>query len=270
MTAPEGRELHPCGRFEWERVIRRIRRGMTRDLVFLALLLATYADPDGTRVRPGPATVAEILGCSERTARRLIAALVDLGLLELVRRGSGGGRAGKRKPMASEYRLTLPSDLLEAVELAPVERRHHVPADAVPDVPDDADDDATRRIAPATASTAVAGANSDTADCSGQTEHGLGRCNPDGPEIAPATLSTPVAGAVDCTGQRPPSDLQRSATTSHLQTHHPVRDSVGTSPALPPEQRRSRFAVEGVKAPEGWRPARRVKTTTTEPQETPR
>ncbi|WP_157376133.1 hypothetical protein [Allokutzneria albata] len=74
MTPPHDHdevELLPASRFEWERIIRRAR--LTKPVKLVALLLATYADPDGTRVRPGwsccawtPATVTARCAASSR------------------------------------------------------------------------------------------------------------------------------------------------------------------------------------------------------------
>lgn len=105
-------ELEPIGRYEWERLVRRAR--LPKPLKLLALVLATYADPDGSRVRPGLPVLASVTGDSERNVRRLLATLVDeLGLLRQVARG--GGRGGKGR--ASVYRLTIPADLLDRLEL---------------------------------------------------------------------------------------------------------------------------------------------------------
>lgn len=104
MTAPT---VMNANRFEWERLVRRLILPPTVKLV--ALVLATYADPNGTRVRPGQDVVAAVTGCTERTVQRQFRLLTEMNLIELVRRG--GGRGGKGK--ASEYRLTIPVDLLD-------------------------------------------------------------------------------------------------------------------------------------------------------------
>lgn len=105
-------DVHPCGRYEWERLVRRI--SMPGNVKLLALTLSTYADADGTRVRPGQGTLAGVVGVTDRTIRRHLTILKDdLGLLELVSRG--GGRGGKGNQ--AEYRLTIPADLLDRVRL---------------------------------------------------------------------------------------------------------------------------------------------------------
>lgn len=101
-------QLRPIGRFEWERLVRRIV--MPKEDKFLALMMATWADLDGTRVRPGTRWLMNATGDSERTVRRHITLLTkQWGLIELVSRGGGRGGQGR----ASEWRLTIPVDLLE-------------------------------------------------------------------------------------------------------------------------------------------------------------
>jgi hypothetical protein len=107
----------PTGRFEWERLVRRMT--LPRPQKFLAFVLATYADPDGTRVRPGVEVLADVTCQSEKNVRRHLAELRGLQLIELVSRGGGRGGAGR----TSEYRLTIPTDLLDRlVMLDPGER----------------------------------------------------------------------------------------------------------------------------------------------------
>ena len=104
-------DLEPAGRFEWERIICRARLGAT--VQHVALLLAVHADGSGENVRPGIRRLAAIAGYDVRTIKRVIVKLRDLGLIERVYEASRSGRKG----MADEYRLTIPDDLLEHVEL---------------------------------------------------------------------------------------------------------------------------------------------------------
>lgn len=104
-------EQTPSPRYEWERIVRRIV--MPGNEKLLALVLATYADRDGSRVRPGNQVLAAVTGMSERTVKRALAALRDCGLLAVSRRG--GGRDGQGR--ATEYQLTIPGDLLDRVSL---------------------------------------------------------------------------------------------------------------------------------------------------------
>lgn len=101
-------------RYEWERVVRRIV--MPAPTKLAAFTLSTYANLDGTRVRPGAKVLAAIAGESEKTAYRHLGVIRDdLGLLELVRRGGGRGGSGT----GNEYRLAVPADLLDRAELLP-------------------------------------------------------------------------------------------------------------------------------------------------------
>jgi len=127
MTAAEADPdtTRPVGRYEWENVMRRLssREQISDELLLAALLLSTYADPDGTRVRPGEREFAEANRRSKPTARRRVAWLQEHGFVRLVSRGGGTGVHAR----ASEYRLTLPVDLLERFDVRPpgvVSRRH--------------------------------------------------------------------------------------------------------------------------------------------------
>ena len=91
-------------RFTWEQTLRHAALPSTRKLV--ALMAATYANGDGTRVRPGESELAEACGIDPRTVRRQLVALRESGWLTRTRRGSSQGR----RAMADEYRLTLPPD----------------------------------------------------------------------------------------------------------------------------------------------------------------
>jgi hypothetical protein len=121
-TTPIDRQ--PLGRYEWERLVRRI--SMPGPIKLLALTLSTYADADGSRVRPGQGTLAAVIGRTERTIRRQMTILEDdLGLLQQVSRG--GGRGGVGNPAV--YRLTIPVDLLERVRLLSPSERPEVSPD---------------------------------------------------------------------------------------------------------------------------------------------
>lgn len=117
MTAVHDELVQPCGRFDWERIVR--RADMPMRLKFTALTLATYADADGSRVKPGPLVLASVTAQGESTVRKHVAALIEYGLLALVSRG--GGRGGSGKP--SEYRLTAPKDLFTRIPMLPPSER---------------------------------------------------------------------------------------------------------------------------------------------------
>jgi hypothetical protein len=121
---------HPVGRYEWERIIR--RAVMPKAVKYVALILATYADADGSRVRPGIDVLAAVAGEGQSTVRKRVAELrTTYGLLDVVSRGGGRNGSGK----AAEYRLVMPVDLLERVEmLPPGDVAKRAPIHAVPDV----------------------------------------------------------------------------------------------------------------------------------------
>ncbi|MEW5422669.1 hypothetical protein [Amorphus sp. 3PC139-8] len=73
----------------------------TRKLVLLKLVDA--ADPDGTKVFPGVASIAGAALCSERQVQRVLGEFLSVGLLIKVRDGVGG--RGKGRP--TEYRFDL-------------------------------------------------------------------------------------------------------------------------------------------------------------------
>lgn len=115
---------HRCDRFEWERIVRRLVA--PKHVKFLALVLATYADTNGTRVRPGNKRLAAVTGDEARNVRRILQVIRDeLGLLEQVSRGGGRGRS----EVAAVYRLTIPVDLLERATLLDPDERPSDPED---------------------------------------------------------------------------------------------------------------------------------------------
>jgi hypothetical protein len=126
---PGDRELRPSGRYEWEQIVRRARmagvipasgkigangrrtKGAMSPTTFKAVALtwATYANDKGREVRPGDAAVAVAAETTLDNARKVRRALVKLGLL---------GKVREATPYhAAEYRLTLPSDLLDSLEV---------------------------------------------------------------------------------------------------------------------------------------------------------
>ncbi|MDP9792561.1 hypothetical protein J2S43_001073 [Catenuloplanes nepalensis] len=120
----EKRELHAVSRWEWERVVLRARlrglipargkRGGVAASTFrgIALVLASHADADtGGRIWPGDATVAVEAEVGIQVVQAVRRTLVALGLLYRVRARSRGQHEG------DEYQLTLPSDLLERLEV---------------------------------------------------------------------------------------------------------------------------------------------------------
>lgn len=115
------------GRFEWERWVRRCRLGFydgkTKDpkrwvrhatVQQVAFALSTYADLDGTRVRPSIARMAMVCDLDERTVRVCVKRLRQVQLLELVAPHRSPGRSGG-PGRAAEFRMSVPYDLLELV-----------------------------------------------------------------------------------------------------------------------------------------------------------
>lgn len=102
-------ELEPASRFEWERIVRRCRIPGATKLV--GYTMAQYGDVHGCRIRPGTERLAATCVMSTRTVERHIAALLGYGLVERLANGGGRNRA------AALYRLTIPEDLLERVDL---------------------------------------------------------------------------------------------------------------------------------------------------------
>jgi hypothetical protein len=101
-----------ANRFTWERAIRDPKIGMPRELLCLALLLATYSTgKTGGEIRVSEATLRYVLGYDdERSVRRLVAELRDG--YRVIRRVRYGNQYGP-----AEYALVLPGDLIERAEV---------------------------------------------------------------------------------------------------------------------------------------------------------
>lgn len=98
-------------RFEWEGLIRRVMIPPT--VKHVALTLSTYGDTDGTHIYPSVALLARTTCLGERTVRRSLDELRELGLIERVRRGSNFGR----QAMSDAYELRMPSNIIELVPM---------------------------------------------------------------------------------------------------------------------------------------------------------
>ena len=114
VKADDPNAPRPVGRYEWEAIIRRLNLSMKTS--YVALVMATYADPDGTRIRPTAPELAAAARMGESTVARYVRELRTAGLIVKTRRG--GGRNGTGRP--NEYRLTVPLDLLERFEIRPL------------------------------------------------------------------------------------------------------------------------------------------------------
>lgn len=86
--------------FDWTKHLRYVRIGRTAKLV--GLMLATFADPDGTNAYPGVARLAVACGLDYKTVKRALADLLAAGLVDV-----DGGHSGRRGQY-NVYRLTLP------------------------------------------------------------------------------------------------------------------------------------------------------------------
>nr|WP_271189789.1 helix-turn-helix domain-containing protein [Dactylosporangium matsuzakiense] len=92
----------------WIEVVRRARLGRTTKAV--ALMMATYADSDGTRVFPGVARLAVDCELTYNVVQTSLRKLRAAGLIEVVRQAS-------RRGYADEYRLILADDLPDRLEV---------------------------------------------------------------------------------------------------------------------------------------------------------
>ncbi|NEW42754.1 helix-turn-helix domain-containing protein [Nocardia cyriacigeorgica] len=106
-------ERIPVDRFEWERIVRRMQ--MPHGAKYLALMLATYADGDGSRIRPGVERLSLVMCVTDRTVKRSLSVLRELGLIALTKKGN------RHAKQADEYRLTVPATLLDHSMLDPAE-----------------------------------------------------------------------------------------------------------------------------------------------------
>lgn len=70
---------------------------------FVLLALADHADHEGRGVRPSHRLIAWKTGYSERSVRRIIGELLDLGILTIVRPAAGGRDGGR----PAEYRIDM-------------------------------------------------------------------------------------------------------------------------------------------------------------------
>jgi DNA-binding transcriptional MocR family regulator len=101
----QGAKKAPSFRSVWERQIREagLARGEGKvSVLAVALVMATFANPDGTRVFPGEQRLADGIGVSRSTVTRALARLRREGWVEKIREGNS------RSGQADEYRLRLP------------------------------------------------------------------------------------------------------------------------------------------------------------------
>ncbi|WP_032376790.1 helix-turn-helix domain-containing protein [Rhodococcoides fascians] len=103
----------PVGRFDWERVIRRVT--VPPQAMFLGLVLATYANEDGSRVHPGTHRLARVMGVSVPTVKRGLSVLRETGFIQRVKQGNRWAN------QSDEYQLTVPPNLFDLELLEPDE-----------------------------------------------------------------------------------------------------------------------------------------------------
>lgn len=94
----------PAGRFRWEKELRTraTSEGMKPSHMHVALVMATWANGDGTKVRPTKETIRTATGLGLSTIYDALKYLTQEGWMQQLSQGSGGSK------MASEYRLTIP------------------------------------------------------------------------------------------------------------------------------------------------------------------
>ncbi|WP_156511125.1 MULTISPECIES: helix-turn-helix domain-containing protein [Nocardia] len=108
------RELMPVDTFEWQRILRRVQ--IAASAKHLGLTMSTYANADGSHIVAGVERLARVMCVSEPTVKRGLAELRRVGLVERVKQGN---RHAKK---SDEYRLTMPSDVLDLPMLDPDEQ----------------------------------------------------------------------------------------------------------------------------------------------------
>ncbi|MGY4103454.1 hypothetical protein ACW2Q0_28405 [Nocardia sp. R16R-3T] len=107
-------ELQPVGRFEWERWLRRLT--LPPGAKYTALMAITYGDLDGSRVFPGVKKLARVMCVGEASVKRHMRVLREVGLIERVKQGN------RHAEESDEYRITLPSNLMDLPMLDPDEK----------------------------------------------------------------------------------------------------------------------------------------------------
>ncbi|WP_327139376.1 helix-turn-helix domain-containing protein [Nocardia sp. NBC_01327] len=115
MTYPDGQTRWPADRHEWIGMIRRVQ--IPSQVKFLALMMATYANSDGTRIFPGSKQLALVMRVGVKIIDRDLPQLRELGFVELVKQGN------RRGGESHEYRLSYPPDLPRRPMLDPDESK---------------------------------------------------------------------------------------------------------------------------------------------------
>jgi DNA-binding transcriptional ArsR family regulator len=120
------KKAHERGAFlgEWNALVRRAR--MTAKQKLCALVVSSYADVEGGDIHCGVARLAVDMEVSHRTARRYLAWLREVGLIELVREGN------RRRRRSDEYRLTLGPQVFVHLDVPDPERYKVMCSDVAP------------------------------------------------------------------------------------------------------------------------------------------
>ncbi|MBQ1009437.1 hypothetical protein KBX53_00380 [Micromonospora sp. M51] len=110
-------ELIPTGRFEWEKIIRRVVFPSNhRSIKLVAMMLASFADSrTGENARPGEARLAAMCQLGQSTVRASLKWLREEGLIHRVSRGSNLGQSN----LVDVYQLCAPSDWESRFPLLP-------------------------------------------------------------------------------------------------------------------------------------------------------
>jgi len=117
-------------RYDWERIMRRVRFGapMTK---YVGMVLAQYANTDGSNAFPSVDKLARVCEVSEKTVRTALGELRTRGLIVRTRRGGLRGTTA----YSDVHDLAIPADLLDLNDLlppdeGPVPNRQDVPVGA--------------------------------------------------------------------------------------------------------------------------------------------
>lgn len=121
-------DLPAFTRYDWERLMRRVRFGapMTK---YVGMVLAQYANTDGTHAFPSVDKLARVCEVSEKTVRTALGELRARGFIVRTRKGGLRGT----QAYSDVHNLAIPVDLLDANDLlppdeGPLPNRQDVPA----------------------------------------------------------------------------------------------------------------------------------------------
>lgn len=179
----------------WNDTLRRARIGRERKGALF--IFSSYADPDGTGIHCGVARFAIDCEIGYSTARRYLAWMREVGLIELVKAGN------QRKGLADEYRLILGPDVLEHLDV-PDPSQYRGMRNEIRDANRAASAERTRRAADLRSRMESA----DPADACGKPE----------PPESPSALTVVSAEVVDLRSSETPSALTQDEPPPPLYT----------------------------------------------------